>query len=233
MKEYSEAQSTFEELLKDSLENVDFMAKLAQALSNQGKFDEALELYEKILSKNPKNLDCLLNMSKIYYEKGNYEKALEILEEIKGLSPDNNDALLLSLKCRSELCDPDNQEDYEKIIEEFLSRAKENESSPDFHLSFAKIYAKNGELSKALESCKKTVETNTDDVKAYQLLGLIQLVKQDFEGAKATLNIALGFDPKNEETHNIFSYVLCQQVDNCPLHLCREKYYKLIQKYLK
>lgn len=233
LKEYTNAQVLFEELLKDSPENIDIMLKLAETYGKQKKYVEALDIYTKILNKKPKDLHCLLKVANIYFEQEDFEKCIETLATIEKLAPGNKEALILSLKCKAELADPDNEDEYGNIINEYLAFSQKNETTPDFEISLAKVYAKNGDLTNALTTCKKAMEISTENVKAYQMLGLIQLIKKDYEGAKRTLNIALGFEPKNEETHNLFSYVLCQQVDGCPLKACREKYYKLIEKYLK
>lgn len=233
LKEYASAQVIFEELLKATPGNIDIMLKLALCLEKQKKYAEAIDVYIQILNKQPKDINCLLKLAANYFELEDYNKSAETLSKINELDPENKTAKILSLKCQGELCDPDNEEECQNIVNQYLAFSNNNEITPDFNIGLAKIYAKNGDLTNALTTCKKALENNAEDVKAYQLLGLIQLIKQDFEGAKGTLNLALGFEPKNEETHNLFSYVLCQQVDGCPLTKCREKYYKLIEKYLK
>lgn len=232
LKEYKSAQSTLEELLKVSPADEDILMSLAKTLELQKLYDESLDVCTKIVSQNPRNIDCLLNIAKIHLVKKDPQKCLEYLEQIKVLAPDSNKANLLSLQCRASICNVEDEGEYAELISDYLGSSENSELTSDFHFAFAKVYARNGDMLNSMTVCKKAIELNAEDVEAYQLMGLIQLLNNDFDAAKNTLNLALGFEPKNKETHNIFSYVLCQQVDNCPLQVCREKYYKLIEKYM-
>lgn len=231
--EYAEAQACFEAVLKTSPKNFDALVSLSQTLQFQGKNDEALEIYTKALIENDKNIDCYLSIGRLYQEQGNYEKALEIFNKAKEIAPENIQVLFSIVKCKSELCDPDNEDDYQKLIDECIKLAGSEGLPSDYDTSLAKVYAKGGDIDKALESCKRAVELNEKDVEAYRLLGLIQLIKRDLDGAKNSLSMALNFQQNDSETHNVFSYLLCLQVDDCTMKKCRDKYFSLVKKHIK
>lgn len=229
--EYDEAKGYFEEILKKNPKNVEALSSLAQIFQAQQKYDEALEIYNKIASENPKNIDGLLNAGELYYEKGDVAKAFELFEKAKKLSPDNTKVLFSTIKCKSKMSDNDSE--LKKIIEEFKKLENRKDLPSGYNIAIAKTYAIIGDIEKALDYSKKAIVSDSENIECYQLLGLIYLIKQDFNSAKNHLSTALNFQPNNKETHNIFSYVLCHQVDSCTLSKCRENYYKLIKTYLK
>lgn len=231
--EYEEAKTCFEKVLKSSPQNVDAMFNLVNVLQLQNKYDEALEISEKAIKENSKDINIYLSIGNIYYKKGNYEKALEILEQAREINPENEAIAFAIIKCKSEIIDVEDEESYKKIIEEFYSLEEKGSLLPEFNISFAKIYAKNGHIDNAVAYCRKAIELKDSDIEAYRLLGLIQLIQKDLAGAKNSLSIALNLKPSSVETHDIFSYLLCNQDEHCERENCRKKYYKLIEKYLK
>lgn len=231
--EHEEAKICFEQIVKILPKNFDALANLAQTLQIQGKYDEALEAYAKAINENNKNIDCYLSVGRIYTEQQNFEKAIETFEKAKEVEPENVQVLFSISKCKIELCDVDDTEKYQQLIDECIKLSGSSDLPPDYDHSLAKVLAKSGDVDQALEYCKKAIEKNEKDVEAYKLLGLIQLINEDVAGAKNSLSMALNFQPKSLETHNIFSYLLCRQDDHCERNKCRQKYYKLVEKHLK
>ena len=105
------------------------------------------------------------------------------------------------------MCNTDKDEDCQKVLQEYLSVAGRKDLPPEFYIEIAKAYALNGDIDNSLQNCKMAVQMKSEDTEAYQLLGLIALLKGDLEEAKNNLTIALHFQPDNQDTHNIFSYV--------------------------
>lgn len=233
LKEYDDAKSYLEAVVKKNPKNKDAINKLAEVLQLQGDYDEAINILGKVAKQDPKNPENAINMSDVYFNKGEFEKALEILESAKKNSPDNTGILFAIAKCKNQLLNIENDEECKNILDEYIKLAGRKDLPDEFNITIAKAYAINGEVEKATEYCQKAISLKSEDMEAYRLLGLIQLVKMDFDGAKSNLTIALNIQPNNQETHNIFSYLFCKQVDDCPLKECREKYYKLVKKYLK
>lgn len=228
--EYDEAKKCFEQVLKNSPKNFDALFNLAQVLQLQKKYTEALETYAKAAKENSKDIECSLNIGKIYYEQGDYNNALEVLEKTKEISPDNVQILFAIVKCKSELCDIENDAESQQIIDEYTKLVQSANLLKDFDISFAKVHAKIGNIDEAFQCCKNAIEKNAEDIEAYKLLGLIQLIQKDFSGAKNSLSIALNFQSNNPETHHLFSYLFCSHENGCALQRCRTKYYELLNK---
>lgn len=233
LKEYKEAKECFEKVLKVEPKNIGALNNLAKLLKQEKKFDEALELYNKAATEKGDDIECQLNIGDIYYEKGEYDKALEFFEKAKAIDPENVQALFYLTKCKTELNASENDDVYQQGIEE-LTKLKDQENLPsDYHITMAKMHAKSGQLEEAISSCRKALELKDQDIEAYKLLGLIQLIKNDLSGSKNSLSIAINLQPNNQEIHEIFSYLLCMQEDDCQKENCRKKYFELIKKYLK
>lgn len=233
LREFGDAQGCFEFAIKKSPKNIDALSNLGDCYDWQEKYDDAIDIYNRLVKADGNNLDNYLNIAKIYNKKGDPSKALETLEKVRKKFSNNSKYMLAIINCKSKMCDKKDVEECKKILEQYKELEKRNDLPPEFYISIAKAYAMNGELDNAFENCQKAVELTSDDVEVYQLLGLIQLLKHDVESAKSNLTVALNFQPSNKDTHNIFSYVLCQSVDSCTLSKCRENYYKLVSKYLK
>lgn len=231
--EYDLARSCFEFVLLEQPNKLDALLGLAKILQIQKYFNEALENYEKAIVVDNKNLECYLNSGKIYFEQKNYDKALEMFEKANEISPENSEVLFHITKCKDAMCDLFNESHCQDVISEYEKLIDSKDLPKEFDISLAKMYAKTGQVDNALEYAKKAIEKNQKDVDAYILLGLIQLIKKDYVAAKNSMSVALNIQQNNTEAHNIFSYILCHQVDNCPLDICREKYLELVQKFLR
>lgn len=233
LREYGEAEQYFRGIVKKNSKNIEALYNLAEVYKAQGNYDKALAIYNKLVSDNPKDFDSIINAAEIDIKKGDLDTALELLERAKKLSSDNTKVLFFILKCKVQTINLEDAAEMRKMLDEFLKLEKREDLPLDFHSTVAKTYALKGDIEKSLEYAKKAVSTNAEGVDGYQMLGLIYLIKSDFEAAKNHLSLALNFQPKNKETHNIFSYVFCSQVNSCILSKCRGMYYNLVKKYLK
>lgn len=230
LSEYDNAKSCFEQVLKTSPKNFDALFNLAQILQLQEKYDESIEMYARAAKENNKNIECSLNIGDIYYEQGSYDKALEVLEKVKEIAPDNIQLLFSIVKCKSELCDMENEAERQQIIDEYTKLAENANLLKNFNISFAKVHAKIGNVLEAFKYCKDAIEANGEDIEAYKLLGLINLIQNDLPGAKNSLSIALNFQSNNVEIHHLLSYLFCIHEKGCALQQCRDKYYELVNK---
>lgn len=231
--ELDDAKASFEQVIKEAPKNVEALLNLAQVHQKQKNYDEALDTYNKILNGNSDNLECILNVGLISYEKGKYNDAIEYLEKAKELSPNNTQVLFSIAKCKGALCDLNNDEGCQQALDEYSKIANNPDLPKEFDSDLAKLYAKSGNIDKALECCQKVLVKESENIEIYKLLGLVQFIKKDYNGAKATLSTAINLKPDDIEAHNILSYVLCQNADACQRDKCREKYYEVIKKYLK
>lgn len=229
---YKEAKACLDEALKASPDNKEVLLALGQLYTVKGKYDEALEVYEKVVKKEPSNIEGLINIGNIYSKQSKHNEALETLEKAKEISPKNTQILCSITKCKIELSEAESLE-YKALVEDYINLSSNKELPNDFESSLAKLYAKEGQVEKALEHCKKSLEVKADDAETYQLLGLIQLIKKNFAEAKSNLSVALNFQPNNLETHQIFSYLLCNKEDDVERKQCQRKYFEIIEQHIK
>lgn len=233
LKEFDEAKACFEQILKASPNDIDALTSLTQILQVQGRDEEALEIYNKLLSIDAKNVSYHINIANIYLKKGDNEKALETLLSAKEIAPDDKNVAFAITKLKSESCNVDDETGFNNLLDEYKQLSGEKNLPKDYDISIANLYAKNGEIDKAFNHCKKALEFNSEDVQASRLMGLIQLIKKDFAGAKNSLTAALNLQPSSKETHEIFSYLICNQDSGCERKKCRETYSKLVQRHIK
>lgn len=236
LKNYDAAHDLFKQILKNSPKDFDALFNLAQTYQFQEEYNKAEECYLSAINENDKSLDCYFGLGFTNYKQKKYDKALEFFKKAGETVPSNFQIPefypFYINKCNDELCSYEENGEGQSIIDNYLKMAKEPNLPREFNISLATAYAKMGNLEQANEYCQKSLLINAEDIESYKLLGVIQLAKKDFVATKNTLSTALHLQPKNKELHDLLSYALCQQVDDCPLQKCREKYNELMEKFL-
>lgn len=232
-KDYENAKGCFEKALKAAPKDFDTLFNFAFTLQMQNAYEEAKELYNKALKTNSKDPDCYFNLGFITFNQGDLQKALELFLKAKEFSPNNPQICYFVVKCKDAMCNYETPEEGNAIINEYLQIANLPNLPDSFETSLSRAYAKNGQIDEALKLCQKCLVKQSENVECYTLLGLIQLLKKDLVGAKATLATALSLQSNNSEVHEILSYALCQQQNKCALQKCRDKYKELVQKFIK
>lgn len=232
LKEYKKARATFESILKVDKKHAPSLTKMAKLERIEKKYEKALEYYLLSIKIDARNVENFIGIAEIYFENKEYEKALEIYQKAMELIPDEPSIQLSILKCKTELCEIGGELDCQSVVEEFLNNNELSEKLPEYHREIAKVYAKSGDLSKSKEYCEKMLKDKPNDIETLRMMGLLMLLKQDFDSAKSYLTKAFSIDPKSVETHNILSYVVCHQVENTTVRACRLEYYNLVKEYL-
>lgn len=234
---YEEAKEMFEKVLKLSPKDFGALFNMGVVLQNQQSYEQANDYYIRALKENPDDGECNLNFAIMNFEQKNYDVATEYFEKSANLLPEEMKptASFHLLKCKNEDPKIETDEEQKTIIEEYLEFETTNSQNlpKDFHISVAKAYAKGGKIKEAFERCQKSLEIDSNNIDTYKQMALMQLIKKDFVGAKKTLSTALSLQPKDEELHNLLSYVLCQQSNICEAKKCREKYQELIKNKFK
>lgn len=229
---YDDAKTILEKILSSSPKDVKTLSNLAKVFELQHNYADAIATYNKALSENSKDAETYVSIANIHYEQEQYNESLEILEKANKIIPHNNKILCSIIRCKISLCD-ENTNEYQKLVQEYANFEGKKDLPLDYNITIAKIYAKNGEIDASFKHCLKASEIKEQEIDVYTLLGLIKLIKRDIKGAKESLTIALNLQPSNIEVHNIFSYLLCSQDNYCEKEQCRQKYYKLVEKYIK
>lgn len=233
LKDYKNSRDILEKLSKTNPKDSNLTFQTALTYQYEGNYEEAIKIHEKILKEKPEFFPSQLNLGIIEFNKTNFEQALEMLKKASETNPSDKDALFYIARCKDEMCEYETEEDSQKILAEYINLIQDNQIPEGFNSILAKVYAKSGKIDETVLQCQKALAINPEDVEAYKLLGLTQLILKDLKSVKNTLTTALSLDSKNKEIHNLMSFLLCQQDDRCKLKKCRDKYQELIEKFLE
>lgn len=90
------------------------------------------------------------------------------------------------------------QKDISKAIENYEAGIAENPLSGKLHFALGRLYTQQGEAVKALETCRKVIDTIPDQaVHAYYWMGAIHLGQKEYEKAFANFANVLRLDSTN------------------------------------
>lgn len=232
LSEYDNAKICFENILKVSPNDLSALLSMAQVLRKQGKDDEAQEFYNQALEQDNENPFCYLNLGLIQYKKGDYQAALELFGKIQEKSTEYEQALINIVMCQSQLCNFEDEKECKAILDECTKILKKKNLPEEFYNVLINLYARAGKIKETTVLCKKVMMLYAENFEAYKILGLIQVIKGEFNDAKNTLSTAIHLQPKNKDLYEILSYVMCRQEDDCERRVCREKYYEIVKKFI-
>lgn len=234
LQEYAHAELELKQFTAEFPKNFDALLMLAQSLAAQGKNTEAEDLYNEILTAEEKALECVMGLALLKYDEKDFKSALKFFETAQGLNIEADPQLeFYIIRCKDELCDYENEEVGLEIIEKYMTIENAGLFSKEMNIILAKAYSKLGEVEEAEKHCKRAIMLEPKSAENYKLLSVIQLIKKDYETAKKTLTQGLKVQPDNEDMHDILSYAVCYQVENCNTNRCREKYQKLLSEFLE
>lgn len=234
MQEYSNAETELKEYTTTYTKDYNALLMLAQSLAGQGKNEEAEDLFNEILTANEKALECVMGLGFLKFDEKDFKSALKYFETAQGLNVEMSPELeFYIIRCKDELCDYENEEAGLEIIEKYMTIENSGLLPTEMSIVLAKAYSKLGEIEEAEKHCKRAIMLEPRSAENYKLLSVIQLIKKDYETAKKTLTQGLKVQPNNESMHEILSYAVCYQVENCNTNRCREKYQKLLSKFVE
>jgi eukaryotic-like serine/threonine-protein kinase len=91
VKDYGKAVEAYQNLVKVSPDNTDYLFALAGAHENAGAYDKAKELYAKVVQLDPKRIEGLLAMGRINIETGNTQNGIDFLTRAQGMAVELGD----------------------------------------------------------------------------------------------------------------------------------------------
>jgi eukaryotic-like serine/threonine-protein kinase len=86
LKDYPKAIEAYQNLVKVSSDNSDYLFDLGKAYESNGAFDRAKEVFTKVASLDPKRVEGLLAQGRVEIESGNTQSGLEFLTRAQALS---------------------------------------------------------------------------------------------------------------------------------------------------
>lgn len=239
LQKYEDAEIYLKQAVKADPKDFIALYMLAQTLVKQNKAEEAQAAYKDGLKIDSQSLECNKELGLLMYSQKDFQNALVYLTTAKDLlnrqEPDKelrqkNELAYYILRCEDELCDDENIEQKVNIINKYIEIGNLGDVPREFDFVVAKAYSKIGDLEQTEKYGNRALKFNPENIENYKLLSVLQLVKKDYEAAKTTLTKALNLQPKNDELHEIMSYVVCHQVENCNISRCRKKYFELVDK---
>lgn len=230
---------------KLNLEKIDLLIQEAEAGIDSFNYDEAESKLQEVLKIDANNCKCLEMLSGVYIEKFQWQKAQELLKQSINISPEGGFSKYFSI---AQLCEGlESVSYYEKGIElvqkeiennENIDPSKEQNKSnlkrtlSDAYCSISEIFMsdccfeENAEdkCSIAIDLAIKSDPTNPE---AYQCLAALQVVKDQIEEAKESLQKSLSFwlpSIENEESDENAE----KRLQSLPLYDSRIKTSKLL-----
>ncbi len=202
-KQYAEAQTILEKLLKENPQASWVRQALKKAkqgpffeeidrLMNKGDYQTAISQYQKALSADPNNLELYLGFSKLYSQMGRYADALSILKEASKIYPKENSLRLATGFTYLEKRDLDRAEYYFEL-------ALENETGKSEALAgLGRITALKGDFKRAEELYQRAINLDPYDTLAISYLATLRMDQKQYEQAQHLFEKIYRLNPKAE-----------------------------------
>lgn len=182
--DYSRAQEAYREAVQRS-NAVAYELKLGKAYLADGKLEEAQRAFENVLDRDPGSIEALTGLGDVYYAQGDTEKALESYRE----------AL-------------DRGRDFETRREAAQKILEIDPDDLDTRFKLAYLYTQERVLSSAIEQYKAILERDPESWKAYQGLGEVYSLRQEYELAKDSFRSAIRLDPPLEDKIALYEQLI-------------------------
>lgn len=207
--EYKKAQVALTEIVETDAKNIDALFMLANIFHIHGDIGKAIKAFKRVLSINPEHTDAAISLSVLYNDIGQYEEAKKVFEtaneRVKGKKSgtgqleDKHINKKFSLKHfeLAEMYMSYNRFDealfeYNKVI------ALDNENL-EAKIKVAKVYAKKGFISKAIEELRQLRNEEPNYSPAKIALGIIYYGNGNILEAQTEWEKVLLKDPFNAD----------------------------------
>ena len=161
--DFKRAEYCFSSVLKSKPGSVDALFNVANLYHQQGQLSRAIKSFERVLALNPMHTDAAISLSVLYNDVGQYDKARGVFEKadkrVKGTGTNFIEDAHINKKFSqkhlelAELYLTYNR--YDESLFEFKKASALNPESLEIKLKLARVYAKKGFVSKAIEELKK------------------------------------------------------------------------------
>lgn len=210
-KRFELAEEAFKKAIEQNPNNDEHYTLLGNVYRHLGQPDKSIEVHQKAIELNPQNDYAYLGVGQIYKERGEFVKAAQMYEQAISINPTNDWAYVwLGFSYRM----LGNFAKSEQAFKKALAIYSEN-SDPAYpaiaHIEFSRLYRQMGELEKAEELERKSLELNPSYIENYRKLkarlrkaGIrlvaVQYPMRSLEPLKKTLNDSSVFYVDNEES---------------------------------
>ena len=147
-------------------------------LINQN-YDKAIESFKKYIESNPDDINGYIKISEAYHESDQQNEAFKYINKALEITPSNQNAI--ALKNNIQVKRLSNQINQEKIKNRYLEIGTQHFRERNFQ--------------KAIESIKKHIELNPNDIHGYMTIAVAFQELGNYEEAFKNFNLALNIDP--------------------------------------
>jgi Flp pilus assembly protein TadD len=199
---WKDSESLFRHAVAVTENNYIAQGSLAQALSDQGRFDEAIEHYQEAIKANPADTVAYNSLGSILAQRGQADAAIEQFEAALKHRPDdfyahNNLGMALIAKGR-----------LDEGMEHFRQAATLNPADPDVQNNLGAALARKGRLDEAIQQYKRAIELRPTYAKAHQNLGVALARKGLLDLAIGEFQEAVRLQPDYAEAQKNLAYAL-------------------------
>lgn len=178
---------------------------LGTCLYMQGQLSKSIECFKKILSIDPKHTDAAISLSIIYNDIGRYDEAKKIYQianqslQLKRQGADNLLDRKFALK-HIELGDLYfKYHRYDDALDDYSRAARLDPGQLDIRIKLAKVYAKKGFTTRAIQELQQLCHEHQDYIAARIHLGLMYFSQGNIIDAQLEWERARALEPANQE----------------------------------
>ncbi|HSN50841.1 MAG TPA: tetratricopeptide repeat protein, partial [Bacteroidales bacterium] len=207
--DYKEAVSTYEDLVINHPDNLDYYYQLAALYLMVERYNDAVKVYDQIEEKIGVTEEISIQKEKIFLQVKDIPKAQAELEKLVTAFPDNT--RYLSILAEFYL----GTSKTEKALEIYQRISGINPGDPYINMSMADFYRKQGNKEKAYEYLKKGFENPNlgIDTKMNVLMSFYSvndLYKNEKDQAFELARILVNVHPDDPRSHSVYGDLLSQ-----------------------
>ena len=209
--EYKKAQVILNEIIESEDNNVEALFLLANIFHINGEIGKAIKAFNKVLNINPEHTDAAISLSVLYNDIGQYEDAKKVFdtanERVKGKNKGSGlmEDKHINKKFASkhyELADLYlSYNRYDEALFEFNKVVGLDSENLEARIKIAKVYAKKGFTSKAIEELRNLKNEEPNYAPARIALGVIHYGNGNVLEAQSEWEKVLMKDPFHSEAN--------------------------------
>ncbi|WP_127715649.1 lipopolysaccharide assembly protein LapB [Halobacteriovorax sp. HLS] len=207
--EYKKAAAIFNELIEIDPKAIEALFYLANIFHINGEIGKAIKAFNKVISLDPTHTDAAISLSVLYNDIGHYEDAKKVFnqanERVKSRAhgsegiDDQHVNKKFAIK-HLELADLYmTYNRYDEALFEYNKVASLNPEDLEVRIKVAKVYAKKGFISKAIDELKTLKNESPNYINGRIALGVLQYGNGSILEAQAEWEKVLSLEPHNSE----------------------------------
>lgn len=209
--EYKKAQVLINEIIESDDKNIDAIFILANIFHINGEIGKAIKAFNKVLTLNPEHTDAAISLSVLYNDIGKYDEAKKVFDlandrvkgkkKGQGLIEDKHINKKFASK-HFELADSYLAYNrFDEALFEFNKVTSLDPENLEARIKVAKVYAKKGFITKAIEELKTLKNEEPNFHPARIALGVLYYGNGNVLEAQSEWEKVLLKDPYNSEAN--------------------------------